>query len=164
MSTKEVVCVFKEIDHGFVGSDKKGIKCLTCKFNSHNCCHVKFIEAKLDQDDEDLPDILYEMLHLAISGRKVESKPRCLSDAPILFHLPPHIQQVLCSFFYSSLPQFEGNLLMCPKLRDGSVCPGCGSPWSLSNPIEESWSDQQILLFTINRVYPCTSTYCGYLL
>ena len=158
MSTKEVVCVFKENDHGFVGNDKKRFKCLTCKFNSHNCGHVKFIEAKLDQDDEDLPDILYEMLRLAISRRKVESKPRCLSDAPILFHPPPYIQRVLCSSFYSSLPQFEGNLLMCPKLRDGSDCPG------LLNPIEESWSDQQILLFTTNRVYPCTSTYCGYLL
>ena len=155
LSTKVVVCVFKESDHGFVGSDQKGFKCLTCKFNVHNCCHVTCIKEKLGQDDQDLPDVVYEMQCSAISQRKVESKPRCLSDTPISFHPPPYIQRVLCSSFYSSLPQFEGNLLLSPELR-GSVCPECGSPWSQLNPTVESWSDGQILLFTINKVYPCT--------
>lgn len=150
--------MYRESDHGFVGSDKKGLKCLTCKFNVHNCCHVKFIEEKLDQDDEDLPDVVYEMRYSATGEAKTESKPRCLSDKPILFHPPPYIQRVLCSSFYSSLPQSEGNLLMAPELRR-CFCPECGSPWSSRNPIEESWSDKQILLFTINKVYSCTSKY-----
>ena len=116
LSTKVVVCMFKESDHGFVASDQKLFKCLTCKFNVYNCCHVKCIKEKFGQDDQDLPDVVYKMQCSAISQTNVESKPRCLYDRPISFHPPPYIQHVLCSSFYPTYPQFEGNLFLSPQL------------------------------------------------
>lgn len=86
-------------------------------------------------------------------------KPSCLSERKIQFHPPRHIQQVLFSSFYSNLPQREGNFLIVPDNRNGGLCSACGLPWSSSDPIEENWVDQDVLLFTFNKILPCTSKY-----
>jgi hypothetical protein len=151
----EVVCVYAERDYGFVGIDHKGLKCSTCNFNPHACGHVKFLEEKINQDDVDFPCIVYEMYQQTKKQRKAEWKPCCMSDKSIPFHPPVHLQHIFGTSFYQSLPQEDGTLLVVP--RSGGVCGSCGSSWSLQNPVVESWVDKRVLLYAMNKIYPCTS-------
>jgi hypothetical protein len=151
----EVVCVYAESDYGFVGVDNKGFKCSTCNFNAHSCHHIEFLEEKINQDDVDLPDFVCEMYHLTKKQRKVEWKPCCVSEKTIQFHPPLHIQQILGSPFYQSLAQDDGTLIVIP--RSSGVCGRCSCSWSLRSPVEETWKDENLLLHTMNKIYPCTS-------
>ena len=152
----EVICVYAESDYGFVGTDQKGFKCSTCNFNQHGCSHIKFIEDKIKQDDADLPEFVYEMFQFAQKKQKDEWRPCCVSKKPIQFRPPLHIQEVLRGSLYESLCQEDdGSLIVVPC--SSGVCTSCGSSWSKKNPVQEAWKDERLLLYTMNKVYSCTS-------
>ena len=48
-----MLCVSGE--YGFVASDQRHLKCLTCKYDTHNCVHVLHVQKKLDEDGESYP-------------------------------------------------------------------------------------------------------------
>lgn len=151
----EVVCVYAESDYGFVGVDHTGFKCYTCNFNTHSCCHIEFLKEKINCDDVDLPDFVYEMYHLTLRKKKLEWKPCCVTKNAIQFQPPLHIQHILGSSFYESMAQDDGTLVVIPHIS--GVCGSCGSPWSLLNPVTEMWKDESLLLYAMNKIYQCTS-------
>ena len=147
--------MYAESDYGFVGVDNSGFKCSTCISNTHSCRHIEFLREKRSEDDVDLPDFVYEMYHLTIKKKKIEWKPCCVTENILQFRPPLHIQQILGSSFYESMVQDDGTLVVIPHIS--RVCGSCGSPWSLLNPVTEMWKDESLLLYAMNKIYPCTS-------
>ena len=96
------------------------------------------------------------MCQFAQKRLKDDWRPSCLSKKPVQFHPSLHIQEVLRGSFYESLcREDDGSLIVVPC--SSGVCTSCGSSWSKKNPVEEAWKDEHLLLYTMNKVYACTS-------
>ena len=74
----KIVCTFLRNEYSFVGSDKDGLKCFTCKYDTHHCAHVLYVQSKLDEDDEFFP-----FLSRVFSGQSLPGSPsvRCVFQA-----------------------------------------------------------------------------------
>jgi hypothetical protein len=147
--SKRVVCAYVDDAYSFVGFDQYGIKCLTCKYDTHNCVHAAFVQAKLDQDDES-----YLFLHdvfACMVAHRPPSIPVCLSKQKIDF----------TGSIVSSLQVIQSIKSLLSANDDGifNILPndaGCGSKCSSCDSSKENKQMvSNIKLYLFNETIVC---------
>ena len=101
---------------GILSSSANAMKCLTCKSNSLNCVHVRYILESLQT--ESCPDFVSDFNEACIeSGSRGSSfgrRPKCLSFRPISFNKPGALRGLIV---------LEDDVLSAADEAD--VCPFC---------------------------------------
>jgi hypothetical protein len=155
--SKNVVCSFVHGESSFVGSDQHGLKCLTCKYDTHNCVHVGFVQTKFDEDDESFP-----FLPQVFSDRPVRrspSIPLCLSKQKIQFKAEVRNPR-LTGDLKSNLHTDENGIfqiMLGGHNNLSSPCSSCSSPWS-----NESAKNVKLYLFKETIICNGEHEYCCY--
>ena len=74
-SKEKLVCVKPHNkEFGVVGVDRKGFICFSCTFGCHSCSHVEAINSLIDNQSEETPDFLLQMVQSMMFSRKPTRK------------------------------------------------------------------------------------------
>ena len=139
-------------EYSFVGSEQDGLKCFTCKYDTHHCAHVLYVQSKLDEDDEFFP-----FLNRVFSGqslRRSPSVPLCVSNEKTKFcpesdnlHLMRH------NGIKSLLSIDENGVFVILPDAESTCCRSCSLPWSQECPKESVWMFPNVRLYLLDVCY-----------
>ena len=97
---REIIAVKSPSNHewGILSDSAQGMKCLTCKYTSHNCMHVKHVLNSVENGA--CPDFVgdfYEYCTACASNQNAakQSIPHCLSYQKIPFNKPGAVEGLL---------------------------------------------------------------------
>lgn len=157
-STSNIVCVADGPgSYGFVGRDHNQFKCFSCRYDTHNCCHIQYLLDQLESDTGMVPEVVYEMINGSESNTSRYNGPVVHSHNAIPFHLPASIKDILKNGL-SSVSELnkcnnETTMHLIPSVT--GACSVCGEPWDNVNPVEAHWFEESVVVLSLNNAFDC---------
>lgn len=160
-SSISIVCVDAgNRNYGFVGRDKSRFKCLSCRYDTHNCSHTKYLQDQLDSDAGMLPEVVYNMIGQDESRPATYHGPFVHSQKAIPFKLSLGIQNILRKGILA-LPEVEQctdceseiKYHLIPNMQGN--CDGCGKPWDNEDPVQANWCQETVVVISLNKTFHC---------
>eukprot|EP00795_Rhopilema_esculentum_P003974 gene3974-18228_t len=155
----------KEI--GVVGVDRKGFICFSCTFGCHSCSHVEAINSLIDNQSEETPDFLLQMVqrHDVLKKTYPKTYTRCsLSTRRISYGPMASQASIFNGRFIVDTSTLQEDDKLCPDFAY-SVCPSCGYD---INEATIEWSGSSHRLFTTKMILAvqvpyrrCQNAQCG---
>ena len=150
------MCTFVGGQFAFAGLNRLGFKCLTCRYDTHNCANVAFVLNKVEEDDESYPFLSRVFSDHPV--RRSPSTPSCLSKLRIKFNEEAQSYHRMKEI-KSLLPMNENSVLeIMPNGGNDtteSCCPSCLSLWSRENPRKEGWVIPDLKLYNFDETVIC---------
>ena len=144
-STK--VCVHAGGTIGFVGIEMGKLRCMTCTYNSRNCCHVLHLRNAKESSSDSIPDEALDLITREgqpwLPSAFIIQKP--VSVSKISFKLTPELARMISSSY--------------GRLSVDELHPKVSSCWRCKCVLDDGSFKDSVRLFTRASIVQCRGQY-----